>query len=504
MIKKVLKYIKITPLICVLSLPVVAAEGYYEMNTSKYDFSTMNDEFGVNSLMNAVMENDIRAASIFISAGADVNHRNKAKCTALHFAARKGNPEMVQLLLSNRAVVNVKDKDKWTPLMRASLSKSPEVVQILVDNGAPIWSTNKWGESALMHAAVSDCTACGGVILTKAVERDIPQKLAKEQASKSLEIVKRRYNRDFQELLENFDIYIDGGQQGFLGDTRDSELTEIKKPFEQVEKEEVVSEEAAEEKRSFINGIIYIFTGQKVSQKQDYKKKKPAKKSVIKPKKRPKKITPAPKTQEKKEMPVEKKVIEEKPVAKEKASEETAPAVPNKEDEKIDVKKEPVAIDMEKAEPETTKETPKEINLNGKPSAEEKKPEIKKEEEAEEVVEKMKKEAPTKEESVPEGLFPDVKEEGMEEIPETENEVKYNFIGESKKKSARKKSSKFNFLGRRRKEPKKKLVYKILEKEEEAPTPIEPRAIRLKQKIKTQQGYDFGKIVPREKGVPLN
>jgi ankyrin repeat protein len=56
--------------------------------------------------------------------------------TPLHWAARKGNLDVVKLLLENGANPNAVDNSKNTPLHKAAGNGPTEVARLLLDSGA--------------------------------------------------------------------------------------------------------------------------------------------------------------------------------------------------------------------------------------------------------------------------------------------------------------------------------------------------------------------------------
>ena len=139
-----------------------------------------------NPFIRAAQEDDLEALTALI-AGMDVNLRDKStNTTALEYAVRNANREMVQLLLSSGATVNLKnaagetvlmmfDSDAtndlvWdlinagaevnhkddagnTPLMQAATANNLEALKILLDAGAEVNTKNKQGRTALMLAS---------------------------------------------------------------------------------------------------------------------------------------------------------------------------------------------------------------------------------------------------------------------------------------------------------------------------------------------------------------
>ncbi len=95
-------------------------------------------------LVNAIYINDIEVAKLLISHGADVNKRlNSTDPYPLITAAKKGNIQMVKLLLESGADPAARDTDGNSALSRAAAEGHIEVVKMLLDVYRPI---------SLMHA----------------------------------------------------------------------------------------------------------------------------------------------------------------------------------------------------------------------------------------------------------------------------------------------------------------------------------------------------------------
>ena len=91
--------------------------------------------------------------------GGDVNASDKDGVTALMFAARAGNVEIVKYLVSRGAYVNAKRKEEpfmgKTVLMYAAESGNIETVKYLVSLGADVKAKTNKGTTVLMFAAQS-------------------------------------------------------------------------------------------------------------------------------------------------------------------------------------------------------------------------------------------------------------------------------------------------------------------------------------------------------------
>lgn len=68
----------------------------------------------------AALNNQARAVRLLIENGADSNSVDDQKCTPLHLAAKKGFPDVVQILFDSDANIYQVDNRFWTALHYAS------------------------------------------------------------------------------------------------------------------------------------------------------------------------------------------------------------------------------------------------------------------------------------------------------------------------------------------------------------------------------------------------
>ena len=86
--------------------------------------------------MTASRVGDVEWVKLLLNAGAQVNAKTPTGWTALHAAAAKGKPDVVQALLAAGAVVNPKClPDGFTPLRFA---KDEQVAQLLRRHGGTL------------------------------------------------------------------------------------------------------------------------------------------------------------------------------------------------------------------------------------------------------------------------------------------------------------------------------------------------------------------------------
>jgi len=90
-----------------------------------------------------------------LSKGADVNAIDEYGLTSLHYAVRKGNKDIVTLLLANGAAVDVNVQDVYgvAPLHYAAAAGDKEIVSLLLAHGAVIDAKDNAGRTPLHYAA---------------------------------------------------------------------------------------------------------------------------------------------------------------------------------------------------------------------------------------------------------------------------------------------------------------------------------------------------------------
>ncbi|MDR2991024.1 MAG: ankyrin repeat domain-containing protein [Burkholderiaceae bacterium] len=104
------------------------------------------DANGQNALMMAAWAGQMDIAKELVDKGAAVN---KPGWTPLHYAASKGQVDMIRYLLGLGADIDAGSPNGSTPLMIAAGYGSPESVKLLIESGADISKRNQLGLSAL-------------------------------------------------------------------------------------------------------------------------------------------------------------------------------------------------------------------------------------------------------------------------------------------------------------------------------------------------------------------
>jgi len=77
----------------------------------------------------------VEVAQILISAGSDMNAKDKAGRTPLHYSAGEGHKKFVKLLIFKGVDINAKESDERTPLDWAIQFQESETADLLRKHG---------------------------------------------------------------------------------------------------------------------------------------------------------------------------------------------------------------------------------------------------------------------------------------------------------------------------------------------------------------------------------
>ena len=100
------------------------------------------------------VKNNIDNVLKLLKHGADINLTNSRRASALHFAARNADSEIIECLINHEIPVNLNDGKRNTPLMWACfVENNIKNVQPLISHGADVHTKNRKKVSALHIAA---------------------------------------------------------------------------------------------------------------------------------------------------------------------------------------------------------------------------------------------------------------------------------------------------------------------------------------------------------------
>ena len=119
------------------------------------------------TLRQLVEQGDRGAVAAALDRGALVDARGVDGTTALHWAVRVDNLEIVQLLLGAGAEVDAADRYGITPLYLAAVNGTPPVLAALLDAGADLAAPAPTGETTLMTATRTGRIDALGLLLER-------------------------------------------------------------------------------------------------------------------------------------------------------------------------------------------------------------------------------------------------------------------------------------------------------------------------------------------------
>jgi ankyrin repeat protein len=117
-------------------------------------------------LIDAVKNADVKTVRSLVAQHVDVNAADADGSTALHWAARRDQPEIVDLLLTRGANARAATRYNVTPLSLAATNGNAVIIERLLKAGVDPNSTSEEGQSALMTASLTGRVAAMKALLT--------------------------------------------------------------------------------------------------------------------------------------------------------------------------------------------------------------------------------------------------------------------------------------------------------------------------------------------------
>jgi uncharacterized protein len=123
----------------------------------RHDEALATEADGTTALHWAVRLRDTEIVDRLLASGADVRAANRYGVTPLHLAAINGDAGMIKRLLDAGADANAVGTDGETPLMTVARGGHVEAARVLLDRGASLEAREAWhGQTALMWAAAQN------------------------------------------------------------------------------------------------------------------------------------------------------------------------------------------------------------------------------------------------------------------------------------------------------------------------------------------------------------
>ena len=114
-----------------------------------------HDMYGFTPLHFAAIKGQEELVQLLLAHKADIEAQTSSGTTALNLAARNGRKTVVELLLANKANINATDNNGWTPLHTAAAMDRKEVVELLLMRGADVNAKDRSGGTPLRRATAN-------------------------------------------------------------------------------------------------------------------------------------------------------------------------------------------------------------------------------------------------------------------------------------------------------------------------------------------------------------
>jgi ankyrin repeat protein/beta-lactamase regulating signal transducer with metallopeptidase domain/Tol biopolymer transport system component len=143
-------------------------------------------------------QGDLAKVRSFVKQGTKVDTMDSDGATALHYAAMRGNKDMVEFLLSGDANVNAKDKHYgFIPLHRAAAAGHRDLVELFIAKGADVNAKDNWAWTPLHYACQKNHKDTVALLLARGADLNAGE----EEGETPLGVAKERGHSEIVELL---------------------------------------------------------------------------------------------------------------------------------------------------------------------------------------------------------------------------------------------------------------------------------------------------------------
>jgi len=178
---------------------------------NEVDQNILNEGGDDSPLITAVSRGHTSVVKSLLERGAKVDVRNGSGMSGLMIAARKGDGDMLSLLLKHKpdkAHVNLQDRSGYSALMWASENGYTGLVKTILDNESNVNLRKSDGKSALMLASENGHTEVAKLLLSEEYKTEIDMEDEKGQTALNLASAKGHFNvvQLLKKAQENSDI----------------------------------------------------------------------------------------------------------------------------------------------------------------------------------------------------------------------------------------------------------------------------------------------------------
>jgi len=146
-------------------------------------FSSVRATADVSPVADAAMRSDRTAVRTLLTGGEDVNGAQGDGMTALHWAARHDDVDLIRMLLSAGANVRAATRlGSYTPLLMASQQGNAGAIEALLAGGADVKGTTASGTTPLMLASAAGQAQALNVLLAKGADVNAAEPVRGETA----------------------------------------------------------------------------------------------------------------------------------------------------------------------------------------------------------------------------------------------------------------------------------------------------------------------------------
>lgn len=128
---------------------------------------------GESEVMLAVEAGSGQLLRLLLEYGVELNHINRKRMSALHYAAKLNNIECARLLCNKGASLDLQDRKGLTPLMIAAKHGHDHIVGLFIDNGALINIQDNTQLTALHLSAIHGHMDCVTTLLKSRARLDL-------------------------------------------------------------------------------------------------------------------------------------------------------------------------------------------------------------------------------------------------------------------------------------------------------------------------------------------